>query len=143
MTKKLFEDILAEEVLTRYLETMRHSIEFHQNPYLDMGYFKKHFAAVAHQNNIFHGQERTRYNMFFGLVRTRISAAIKRLADNETKNKEGRLASQPDLFTPTVSTPPAAPAPTPHRSALPGTDSPAFQQFKRWSRDHKAAHAAK
>lgn len=82
------EAAMAREVKVLYFDTMKNNYEFHRQPYLDMDWFKTHFATVAHRHSIFHreGTEgRKQYNLYFRLVRQRLSDAIKRLAQNEAK----------------------------------------------------------
>lgn len=82
------EATMAREVKVLYFDTMKNNYEFHRQPYLDMSWFKTHFATVAHRHGIFHRestQGRKQYNLYFRLVRQRLSDAIKRLAQNEAR----------------------------------------------------------
>ncbi|MBP9728487.1 MAG: hypothetical protein KBD27_03890 [Candidatus Moranbacteria bacterium] len=86
---ELLEVTMAREVKALYFDTMRHSQEFHQGPFLDRDVFRRHFAIVAHQHRIFHteGPEgRARYNLYYGLCWDKMKAAIRRLAKNEAEH---------------------------------------------------------
>ena len=116
--ERLFEDILADEVFGRYIQDARTKAE----DGLNITIFKACYANVAHQHDIFHGNEPDRYNLFFRLVRTRVSAKLKRVKARPVKEK-----AQP-----------------PRRSSVP-TQLPLFgppEWFKRWAENFKAAHYA-
>ena len=84
------EEQLAWRVKGLYLHTMQNNPDFIQEPYLDMGWFRRHFATAAHEQHLFHGagpEERARYNYYFGAVQRRVSAAIRRLRENEAKRR--------------------------------------------------------
>lgn len=117
--KKLFEDILADEVFTHYMRDARTKAE----EGLNMTIFKACYANVAHKHDIFHGQERSRYNLFFNLVRIRVSAKLKQVEACPTKEK----------------------AQQPRRSSTP-TQLPLFgppEWFQQWAANFKTAHHAK
>lgn len=121
---RLLEDTMADEVKALYYNTMQNNIQFHQKPYLDRDWFKRHYTTVAHRHGIFHreGPEgRAQYNLFFGLVWTRLSAAIKRLAKNEAARHPPMVANrQPQQLT--IPLPPAPPP----------------ESFRRWLDDFRS-----
>ncbi len=123
---------MAQNVKARYFNTMRTNPDFSQGPYLDMWWFRRHFAAVAHQHGIFHRQDaesRAQYNLYFGLVRTRLSEAIKRLEQNER-----------DRHPPII---PAKILPEPAQLPLALPPPPIPKSFQRWYQNFKARRTAK
>lgn len=115
--KRLFEDVLADEVFKRYTQDARTKAE----DGLNMTVFRACYAKVAHQHNIFHCDEPRRYNLFFRLVRTRVSAKLKRAKVRPVEEK----ARRPHCSTPTQ---------------LPLFGPPEW--FQRWAENFKAAHYA-
>lgn len=80
------EAVMSEEIRELYMATMETNPDFTGE--LDMHWFKHHFATVAHRHKIIHhkgvlyptseqGEERARYNLYFGLVRSRFSTWLK------------------------------------------------------------------
>ena len=83
---ELLEVTMTREVKALYFHTMTNNQEFHQRPFLDREVFRRHFATVAHRHQIFHTESpegRARYNLYYGLCWSKMSAAIRRLANNE------------------------------------------------------------
>lgn len=89
------EKIMAGEVWTLYLATMATNPDFQEEPYLDMYYFRKHYATVAHRHGIVYHlrkvylspeefDERRQYSRYFGLVRPLVSKMIKKLKKERT-----------------------------------------------------------
>lgn len=130
---ELLEVTMTREVKALYFNTMRTNSDFNQRPYLDMWWFRKHFATVAHDHNIFHGDSeegRDQYNLYFGLVRDQLSEAIKRLARNERER-----------HPPVIPAKSLQPRPTQLPLALPARPIP--ESFRQWYQELKAQATTK
>ncbi len=154
--EETLETAMTHEVKTLYYSTMRNNFMFHEKAYLDMEWFKKHFATVAHRHGfVFHSgksvlndsqrADRRAYNLYFEVVRNRLSAAIKRLQSNQAENKrqqaEKVLARQADGTKTQVRTV------QPVQLSLSADDTPSHpslsppHSFVEWHKRFKATHA--
>lgn len=90
------EAVMAKEILSRYVRDTR--IVTNPGDKLDMDVFKACYAHVAHRNGIFYHygkrilsnadwEERSQYNLFFGLTRRLVSAKLKQAKARPAEEK--------------------------------------------------------
>ena|GEM_PF-6685942 len=86
--KEPLETVMTREVKALYFRTIGEITTFDREDYLDMAFFKRHFASVAHKHGIFHHEERHQYNLFFRFVLGKMKVAIKRMTCKEPSNRK-------------------------------------------------------
>lgn len=79
---ELLETVMARELKSLYFPNLGTDARF------DEALFQVHFATIAHRHGIWwRHHDRNQYNLFYGLVKSRLEEAVRRLKRNEEKRR--------------------------------------------------------